>query len=163
MYSLLGMKSLPCYLHCGGSQYSHYHFMHCDQLWHKTKYFQNHDCLNQIGVFSKVVSSLGLDFVQKSLRITSECPSNVPNLEREQPDVRNVDNEMVEIGDQNRDILSPYQADDYKELCPKCGTRKFPKIMAVHLATHIIADPKVLRHLESILVDPAVGLYLVKK
>ena len=110
------MKSLHCYLHCGGSQYSHYHCTQCDQLWHKTKYFQNHDCLNQIGVFSEVVLSIGLNIVQKSLRITSECPLNIPHLERE-PDVKNVDNVSVEIGDQNRDILSPYQADDHKEQC----------------------------------------------
>ena len=69
---------------------------------------------------------------------------------------------MLENGDQNRDILSPYQADDHKEKCPKCGTRTLPKNMAAHLATHSIADPKVVRHLPSILLDQAVGLYLVK-
>ena len=35
--------------------------------------------------------------------------------------------------------------------------------MAAHLATHSIADPKVVKHLPGILVDQAVGLYLVKK
>ena len=39
----------------------------------------------------------------------------------------------------------------------------FPKNMAAHLATLRIADPKVVRHLPSMLVDLTVGMYLVKK
>ena len=79
----------------------------------------------RLGVFSKVVSSIGLDVVQKSLGITSECPFNICNLEREQCDVKNVDDEMVEIGDQNRDILSPYQGNDQRNNVPSVEQEHF--------------------------------------